>query len=363
MIFSNKGCVLCQIIILVIHYIIIHLSGYNSSTLKMAETKLEDFLKDLNDAEKTKLLGLLSGAKPKDGNNVEPSTSGAGQNGAGSRDSGRRLDESKIPRLPKFSGVSASKSEPSYRLWKFEVENLLSNYTGTEVIQAIHNSVTVSAADTLMRLGKQASLQDILSKFDNIFGTVVSKEKLLADFYTANQNQNESVAEWSCRLEDIVSHPKLEVTEVQKADMLKSRFFYGLNSDLVRNAIRHCFTTSDYNQLVVLAREAEYEMSCKSNKAVSKPQIIDPVQKALEEISKSLKELKTKSDGWENRLKVVEGQFGSGNQPKQNQSFSGFSGKFQPQQIVCFYCKEVGHFKRDCPKRLNAKGSASQGNK
>jgi hypothetical protein len=334
----------------------------------MAEAKLEEFIKDLSEDDKSKLLGLLAGAKPKVVINGEPDGSGEEANAAGGRDPNvRRLDESKIPRLPKFSGVSASKSEPSYRVWKFEAENLLSTYNGTEVKRAIHNSVIGLAAETLMRLGQNASLQEILSKFDNIFGVVVNKEKLFADFYTANQNVNESVAEWSCRLEDILSHPKIEVTDEQKSEMLKSRFFYGLTSEPVRSAIRHCFTSSDYNQLVVLAREAEHEMSCKSNKVVSKPQVSDPMQKTLDEISKSLKDLKTNSDGWEKRLQAVEHQLGfrnaSQNQSKQHQTFSSSGNTSQPQQMVCFYCKAPGHFKRNCPKRLNSKGSAVQGNK
>lgn len=329
---------------------------------------VEDYIKDLGEEDKEKLLGLLSGAKHKVYKDGERSELGQGASSASSQDSSRRLDESKIPRLPKFSGVSTSKSEPSYRLWKFEIENLQSVYNGTEVKRAIHNSVTGLAAEVLMRLGQEATLQGILTKFDNIFGTIVNKEKLFADFYTANQKPNESVAEWSCRLEDIVSHPKLNTTSQQRSEMLKSRFFYGLTLDSIRNAIRHCFETSDYNNLVVLAREAEIEVTGKSDKAVSKAQITDPVQKALEEISKDLKELKIKSDGWEKRLQSVERQVGYQKkpnfQPKQSQNYSKFTDStLDQQQMVCFYCKEPGHLKRNCPKRLNLKGSAGQGNK
>ena len=48
-------------------------------------------------------------------------------------------------------------------------------------------------------------MNDILSKFNSVYGEVDAKEHLLATFYSAKQEDNEDVTKWSCRLEDILS--------------------------------------------------------------------------------------------------------------------------------------------------------------
>ena len=314
---------------------------------------LDELIKGLSEDDKGKLIGMLTGAKPKVPNEGEQGASSANQH-----------DVPKIPRLPKFSGDSRSKAEPSFRVWLFEIENLRTTYKEAEVRQAIHNSVTGFASEVLMRLGKHASLQEILTKFDNIFGTVVNKQKLLADFYTANQKPNESIAEWSCRLEDYLSHPKLSDMQ-NDSDMLKARFFNGLASESIQNAIRHRQSTSTFNQLVVLAREAEDEMASKP-KAVSKPQVADPTLKLLEEISRDVKDFKSKSEDWEKRLERVESQMKSQrNFTKQStlhlQASNSNDSPQAKQQFTCFFCKSPGHVKRNCQKWLNTKGSTAKG--
>lgn len=262
-----------------------------------------------------------------------------------------KLDDSKVPRLPKFSGTSI-KGEPSFRVWKFEVENLISTCGEREILRAIHRSVTGIAADTLMRLGLEATVSQVLDKFEHIFGTVVSSEKLLADFYTAQQKSSESVAEWSCRLEEILSQPQLVLSVDQRRNMMKSRFFHGLSSEPVRNAIRHRFSDSTYEQLLVSAREAEEELKSRSSKPVSKTQVVDPVLQQLEQLQKQLSTLQQDIKQWGNRVEQLEQR-----KPPSTPSTPIAAGTQSNKTSICNYCKQKGHIKKNCHK-LNAKQSA-----
>ena len=331
---------------------------------------LNEFVSSLSEDDKTKLLGLLSGARPKTGTGEELPPSGAEAPRASRPDVSH---ETKLLKLPKFSGNQSIKSEPSFRVWKFEVDNLKNNFGENEVKRAIHHSVTGPAAEILVRLGQTASVTDILAKYDNIFGVVASSEKLLADFYTAQQKSNEKVAEWACRLEEILSHPKLANLGDNKA-MLKSRFFFGLSSDTLRNAVRHRFESATYDQLLVYTREAEEEMKSQSVKSVSaKPQVVDPVLQQLEEIQKNLKLLTSKTEDWEKRLSKVEHRTPQhrGLQPSRSNEGSNHKGRTdkqgqgQPDQkrFVCYFCKSPGHIKRNCTKYLKAQESAVRGDK
>ena len=333
-------------------------------------SKMTQLVLGLSVLEKQELLDLLQGgAKPKTSKNVLPPVKdekpSVQQLSSGSLSvpvnpadrsvaPDNRIDQTKIPKLPKFSGVT-SKNEPSYRVWKFSVENLRTLVSEREVIRAIHNSVSGSPAETLMRLGHRASLTAILTKFDNIYGKVISSEKLLEGFYTAEQTSTESVADWSCRLEDILSHPQLQDMS-QRDDMLKSRFFHGLSNDSVQNAIRHRFKDGNYEELLVLAREAESECKVKAKaKPVSKPQVVDGMQKQMDELKKLVTDLNTKVDNFtkgklpnEKQVSQVKDKVKPSNE-KTTQSSSN--------KVTCNYCKQIGHYKSECQKlkALNAK--------
>jgi hypothetical protein len=320
----------------------------------MAKLEPEDYLKELSEEQKQKLFGLLSGARPK--TDSKGATAGEVFEGHSTK--------IKMPKLRNFSGSQTSKSEPSFRVWRFEVENLKQNFKEHEVKSAIHQSVTGMAAEILMRLGQDTNVTQILDKFQNIFGTVISDEKLLSDFYTSKQNSTETVAEWACRIEDMLCHPNL-VGLPNRNKMLKSRFFHGLSSEAIRNAIRHRFEEENFDRLLVLAREAEDEITTKTGKAVSKPQVVDPMMKQLEEIQKSLKTLTTRTEDWEKRLSRVEQQRKKTFQQKKpnSQESSTIQHSDQKQELICFYCKTPGHMKRNCKKYLNSKQSASRGDK
>jgi len=329
-----------------------------------ATQHLSEYVASLSTLQKTELLQLLQGAKPKI---VKPLVSDTGLRADGvnvdGADTGtaRVLEENKIPKLPNFSGDSTSKCQTVYRVWEFEVLNLKNLFGEREIKRAIHRSVIGTAAQVLMRLGTEASLEQILEKFKLVFGSVVTNEQLLSTFYTAEQKPSESVAEWACRLEDLLCHPQLDnYTATQKNEMLKSKFFQGLAMENVKHAIRHRMTDGTYNEILVLARQAEEEKGAKG-KAISKVQsvAVDPTQKMLDEIQKELKSLAIKVNQLEN--KIEKGKFQS--KPKHLKTETKDeqpSGNLSVRPFTCNYCKKPGHMKRNCRKLLNTSSSAAR---
>ena len=273
---------------------------------------------------------------------AELDVQGSGQVAANS------LDESKIPRLPKFTGV-VSKSEPSFRLWRFEVDNLRTSHRDVVVKRAIQKSLSGTAAEVRMRLGSDATVDQILNKLENIFGTVLTKDQLLSDFHSSKQKSNESVAEWSCRLEELLNHPLL-LSAGDRNSMLKSKFFSGLQSIQIKNAVRHKFESGSYDELLVSARAAEEEF--KSDKAVAKPQVVNPAPDKWDLLVKELREIKGKMSEWESKFKSDSASNTNAASSKQANDSS---------QITCNYCKKKGHLKKNCVKLLNKKQSAAEG--
>ena len=80
-------------------------------------------------------------------------------------------------RLTVFSGEK--KSNISYDLWKYKVICLMDEAEAMEtVLQAIRRSVKGEAAHVVMRLRASASVNEILQKFDRIYGNVMERKML-----------------------------------------------------------------------------------------------------------------------------------------------------------------------------------------
>lgn len=162
-------------------------------------------------------------------------------------------------RLNTFSGTNA-KGEVSYAIWRSEVrgyvrENLIPQ---TQVLQAMRRSLRGAAADVLLTLGDEVTVEGALGKLDSIFGDVWPADVLLEQFYTARQAEAENVATWACRLEKIASQAR-KVTYLD-IGMLRSKFWSGLRSVDLRNALRHKYDSGvAFEDLVGCGRVAEIE--------------------------------------------------------------------------------------------------------
>lgn len=73
-----------------------------------------------------------------------------------------------------------------------------------------------------------------MHKMDSIYGNVLEKEDVLAEFYSARQKDDESCSAWSCRLEEILNTAvKLgKVLPRNTNEMLKTMFYKGMRREL-----------------------------------------------------------------------------------------------------------------------------------
>lgn len=108
----------------------------------------------------------------------------------------------------------------------------------------------------LVHLGQLASVQDVLSELECLYGNVSSTEKLREKFYSTSQKEGESVADYSIRLQELIA--TLPVDRRLKNEMLCSRLWSGLRDPDFRNFSRFKYESiSDFSLLRKVLREME----------------------------------------------------------------------------------------------------------
>ena len=192
-----------------------------------------------------------------------------------------------------FSGTQPTpKHENTYEVWRLEVKSLMSRgcYSDIAIVQAIWKSLRGQARNVLFTLGSSAKAVDILERLESVYGNVASGEAVLQEFYTVHQEEEESVADWGLRLEQILQRAieKGHVTEERKDQMLRDKFWRSLYNQDLKNAtkIYHQSVVS-FDKLQRKVRAEEYEMQDsiarhqqpvrkeKRNKAQHNPQLTE----------------------------------------------------------------------------------------
>lgn len=124
-------------------------------------------------------------------------------------------------------------------------------YSKETILNAIIRLLKGEPATVMMRLGPVDNIDEILQKFDSIYGTVLGTENILAEFYSGKQKDTEECATWSIRLEDLKNRAitKGKVSAIEAKEMLRTMFYKGLRQDL-RDISGHLFyTVLDFDQL------------------------------------------------------------------------------------------------------------------
>lgn len=266
------------------------------------------------------------------------------------------------PKLPPFSGEVGK--DASFGRWQYEVKCLLNqSFPPHVVMNAVHKSLKSPAAEVVTHLGHTATVQNILSKFQSIYGTVLSGEALLRKFYVEAQTRGQTCAQWSCMLEDCLFQAEEQgvVNKESVSKLLCSRFWSGLEDSRIKEALRHRVSTVTFDKLVVEARSLEEEFRLDSK----------PKAHHVAALSPQVSSMESKMDMLLKRMEQLEVKVQSGiytRQTSQQQTEQSGERKCSKCQqighlafgcrkdtdIACFRCKQVGHLKSCCRnKSLN----------
>ena len=231
----------------------------------------------------------------------------------------------------------------SYDLFKYEIECLVNSSHADEVIrQVIRRAVKGEAAHILKRLGPSATVQQIIAKFDGVYGEVGAGEERLAEFYSAKQEVEETVSSWSCRLEGMIDRA-LQARSVDKSNvnsMLCKRLWAGLIPRL-KEATRHKFDSiNNFDELRVAIRSVEHEFSISDSTKSKTPLQTCKASNPQENFSKTVSDLTSQVSSLQKEVESL----------RKGQSFRQVSGSRSARSRVCFNCSSPNHIRSECPK-------------
>ena len=195
-----------------------------------------------------------------------------------------------LPRLPIFSGDAR---DTNFDLWDFEVKCLQSEGRAEADIKlAIRRSLKGQASRTLMSLGTDANVHNILKKFRAVFGPTESVSTVLSKFYSMRQSEGEDAGAFASRLEDCLFQAT-SLGRVEKASapiMLREAFEAGLRPQ-TRLAVGFLFNQPDltFEDLVRQVKRMEQELNLLNAPAVRSIQ----QDKQIDELTAQVAELKT----------------------------------------------------------------------
>jgi len=175
---------------------------------------------------------------------------------------GALAPSTRVPRIPEFSG-EGRKQDVEFDVWKYDVKSLMRSFMYPEhvLLESIRNSLKGKARSVLVHLGEGASPNDILLEIEAIFGNVSTGETLKEKFYSARQESHETVADFSIRLEHLLSNSNVKLSATAKNEMLRSRLWSGLRNKELRNAARYKFESiKSFSLLRKEIRKIEQEL-------------------------------------------------------------------------------------------------------
>ncbi|XP_011679284.2 paraneoplastic antigen Ma3-like [Strongylocentrotus purpuratus] len=111
-------------------------------------------------------------------------------------------------------------------------------------------------------MGLDISVIEIVDKLEGFYGTVETGAVLLQQLYSSKQEQSESIAAYSARLQLIVdkAEQRQGISRSAKDDTIKVVFWKGLCDEQLKQALRHKYESiGSFDALVRAARLAEQE--------------------------------------------------------------------------------------------------------
>ena len=106
----------------------------------------------------------------------------------------------------------------------------------------IKRSIKGQAQEIVLHMGEDATVNDIITRYDMMFGDVNPPHVLLAQFYSASQTPGESITDWYARLEDIASKITRKDGNVISANnydiLVNTQFWTKMSDDKMKNAFK-----------------------------------------------------------------------------------------------------------------------------
>jgi hypothetical protein len=226
-----------------------------------------------------------------------------------------------------FSGDKV-KGDASFALWKQEVLGALAlnQHSEAHIMQAIRRSLKGSAAEVLLHLASNVTVQALLKHMEDRFGNVLPVGRLLPIFFEATQEEGELAGTWAGRLEDIMakiqeSNPNMFPPPTDR-EVLKSKFWFGLKDRTIHEGLRYMMDKSNFDQILVAARVMELE-STKKARVSQATEIESSYKKMFDRISGQLSALTSRFDELEKR-QVASNDQNKGQVNDNRQQFSSY---------------------------------------
>ncbi|XP_053374353.1 trichohyalin-like [Mercenaria mercenaria] len=225
------------------------------------------------------------------------------------------------PEISHFSGYEPKpKDEVTLEEWKTEIKCLCVTklYHENIIAQSVRQSLKGQARKVLINIPPTATPEEIIGKMEDIFGDMSSKQTIFTQFYTAEQQPNESIVEWGLRLEEMLHliEAKRSLTIDERNEMLRDKFWRSLQSKELKNATRHAFESGEkFEVLRRKARAEEHEMKLdrtNTNTTTSKKEeqlkaedkhteMLQSMMKKMEELDSKIEEYRKESQRRDSR--------------------------------------------------------------
>lgn len=176
-----------------------------------------------------------------------------------------------FPKITPFSGEeNRPKGEASYEERRFEVKSLKNDKVYSKYVMglAIRKSLRGPAKREIIQMGPTATVEEIMERLESTFANVATGMSVMQEFFTSSQKQEESVAAWALRLEEIMQNAidKGQIKEEEKDGLLRDKFWRSLRSERLKNATRIDFRTiMNFKRLVKAVRTEELSMKTNAN--------------------------------------------------------------------------------------------------
>lgn len=309
------------------------------------------------------------------------------------------------PKLPIFSG---EQKHASFENWEFEIRCMQKEKIPTsKIIAAIRRSLQGQAILTLRSIGINNinDLETILLKFKSVYGSTISAQTVLSNFFQIKQNEGETAGNFAMRLENCLTQA-IElgrVNQSEKEQMLREAFHSGLNTQL-KMGVDYLFSLGSisFDQLVVKVKTKEIELGLTNKAKVNAIQAneIEKLTAQVAQLKTQLQEIEklknptcnhTQSSDHPGQFSGHPGQFSGhpgqfsgtpGNFGRNPNNFGGQRGPrnfvhrqrhtFRPRQtqpsygqntngprlqyptpVICWKCNQPGHLQRGCRNTLN----------